>query len=86
MAGSGHSAHRTWSEPVPNDSSPHSEQRPASMRLPKNFQPVGTSKHSSFFASATLRRPVRLISAQTLLGALSGDTLRVGLVLPSTPL
>jgi hypothetical protein len=29
--------HLTWSEPVPKDSSPHSEQRPSSMRLPKNF-------------------------------------------------
>lgn len=35
--------HLTWSEPVPKLSSPHSEQRLSSMRLPKNFQPVGTS-------------------------------------------
>jgi hypothetical protein len=31
---------RMWSEPLPNDSSPQIERRPASMRLPKNFQPV----------------------------------------------
>lgn len=31
---------RMWSEPVPNDSSPQIERRPASMRLPKNFQPM----------------------------------------------
>ena len=29
--------HLTWSEPVPKLSSPHSEQRPSSIRLPKNF-------------------------------------------------
>ena len=34
---------RTWSELVPKLSSPHTEHRPSSMRLPKNFQPVGTS-------------------------------------------
>ena len=30
---------RMWSEPVPKDSSPQMERRPASIRLPKNFQP-----------------------------------------------
>ena len=34
---------RTWSEPVPALSSPHSVAMPASSRLPKNFQPVGVS-------------------------------------------
>ena len=38
---------RTWLEPAPADSSPHSVMRPASSRLPKNFQPVGVSKHST---------------------------------------
>jgi hypothetical protein len=28
--------------PVPKLSSPHTEHMPASMRLPKNFHPVGT--------------------------------------------
>ena len=28
-----------WSEPVPKDSSPQIERRPASIKLPKNFQP-----------------------------------------------
>ena len=44
---------RTWSLPVPNDSSPHTLHLPASMRLPKNFQPVGVSKKGSFFLAAT---------------------------------
>ena len=45
---------RTWSPPVPNDSSPQMKgvytgelgkaAVPESIRLPKNFQPVGTSK------------------------------------------
>lgn len=39
---------RMWDEPVPKLSSPQMERRPASMRLPKNFQPVGTSKNSTF--------------------------------------
>ena len=43
---------RTWSEPVPALSSPQSVTRPASSRLPKNFQPVGVSKH----CDAELRR------------------------------
>ena len=30
---------RMWSEPVPKDSSPQMERRPASIRFPKNFQP-----------------------------------------------
>jgi len=34
---------RTWFEPVPALSSPHSVMRPASSRLPKYFQPVGVS-------------------------------------------
>jgi hypothetical protein len=44
---------RTWSEPVPKLSSPHRVMRPASSRLPKNFQPVGVSKQSTPSASAT---------------------------------
>ena len=32
---------QSCSSPVPNDSSPQMEQRSASIRLPKNFQPVG---------------------------------------------
>ena len=31
---------RMWSEPVPNDSSPHIESLPASIKLPKNFHPL----------------------------------------------
>ena len=31
---------RIWSDPVPNDSSPQIESRPASIRFPKNFHPV----------------------------------------------
>jgi hypothetical protein len=44
---------RTWSEPVPKLSSPQRVMRPASSRLPKNFQPVGVSKQSTPSASAT---------------------------------
>ena len=43
-----------WSLPVPKLSSPQRESREASMRFPKNFQPVGTSKNSNPSASATL--------------------------------
>ena len=39
--------------PVPKDSSPQMEHCPASMRLPKNFQPVGVSKKGSLSSSAT---------------------------------
>jgi hypothetical protein len=38
---------RTWLEPVPKLSSPHSVTLPASIRLPKNFQPVGVSKQGT---------------------------------------
>ena len=31
---------RIWSDPVPNDSSPQIDNLPASIKLPKNFQPV----------------------------------------------
>mmetsp|Transcript_2529 Transcript_2529/g.4754 ORF Transcript_2529/g.4754 Transcript_2529/m.4754 type:complete len:296 (+) Transcript_2529:147-1034(+) len=55
---------RTWSAPVPKDSSPQMNGvycfvsgkylgLPLSMRLPKNFQPVGVSKHSMPFFLAT---------------------------------
>mmetsp|Transcript_44837 Transcript_44837/g.124674 ORF Transcript_44837/g.124674 Transcript_44837/m.124674 type:complete len:239 (+) Transcript_44837:603-1319(+) len=55
---------RTWSAPVPKDSSPHMKGvycfvsgkylgLPLSIRLPKNFQPVGVSKHSMPFFLAT---------------------------------
>ena len=44
---------RTWSEPVPALSSPHRVARPASSRLPKNFQPVGVSKQGMPSPSAT---------------------------------
>ena len=33
----------TWSDPVPKLSSPHKFIKPASIRFPKNFQPVGVS-------------------------------------------
>lgn len=33
---------RMWSEPVPKLSSPQTDKFPASIRFPKNFQPVGT--------------------------------------------
>jgi len=46
--------YRMWSEPVPKLSSPHSDIRPESIRLPKNFQPVGVTKSSFPFAWATL--------------------------------
>ena len=49
----GPSFSRMWSEPVPKDSSPQMDRRPASMRLPKNFQPVGVSKHSTPILVAT---------------------------------
>lgn len=45
-----------WSEPVPKLSSPHKDSRPASIRLPKNFQPVGTSNISFPLFLATLHR------------------------------
>ena len=44
---------RIWSEPVPKLSSPHIDNFPASIRLPKNFQPVGTSKNGRLSFSAT---------------------------------
>ena len=44
---------RTWLEPVPALSSPQIVARPASSRLPKNFQPVGVSKQAIPLASAT---------------------------------
>ena len=47
---------RTWSLPVPKDSSPQTEHFSASIRLPKNFQPVGTSKKGTLSLSATLSR------------------------------
>eukprot|EP00976_Prorocentrum_cordatum_P041540 842701-Prorocentrum_minimum.AAC.1 len=47
---------RTWSAPVPKDSSPQTESLPASMRLPKNFHPVGVSKKGTFIFSATRSR------------------------------
>ena len=49
----GPSFSRTWSAPVPKDSSPHTDKRPASIKLPKNFQPVGVSKHSTPRPAAT---------------------------------
>lgn len=39
----------------PKLSSPQSDRRPASIKLPKNFQPVGTSKSSLPHFFATLR-------------------------------
>lgn len=47
---------RIWSEPVPKLSSPHNDKRPASIRLPKNFHPVGTSKNSLPIFEATLTK------------------------------
>ena len=47
---------RMWSDPVPKLSSPQRDKRPASIRLPKNFHPVGTSKQFWFLALATLER------------------------------
>lgn len=41
--------------PVPKLSSPHRDSLPASIRLPKNFQPVGVSYRFIFRALATLR-------------------------------
>jgi hypothetical protein len=35
-----------WSEPVPKDSSPQMESRPASIKFPKNFHPAGLSLES----------------------------------------
>ena len=45
-----------WSDPVPKLSSPHKDKRPASIKFPKNFQPVGTSKNSLPEAAATLKK------------------------------
>lgn len=42
-----------WSEPVPKDSSPQMDSLPASIKFPKNFHPVGTSKYSMPFFCAT---------------------------------
>lgn len=47
-------SHLIWSEPVPKLSSPQREIQPASIKLPKNFHPVGVSKHFWCFARATL--------------------------------
>ncbi len=49
---------RTWLLPVPALSSPQIVMRPASSRLPKNFQPVGVSKHGmpSFAATRSTAR------------------------------
>lgn len=33
---------RMWSDPVPKLSSPQIDNTPASIKFPKNFQPVGT--------------------------------------------
>lgn len=41
--------------PVPKLSSPHKDSLPASIRFPKNFQPVGVSYNSILFALATLQ-------------------------------
>mmetsp|Transcript_4179 Transcript_4179/g.15319 ORF Transcript_4179/g.15319 Transcript_4179/m.15319 type:complete len:205 (-) Transcript_4179:767-1381(-) len=49
----GPSFSRMWSEPVPKLSSPQMLRRPASIRLPKNFHPVGVSKHSTPAFAAT---------------------------------
>mmetsp|Transcript_5427 Transcript_5427/g.9377 ORF Transcript_5427/g.9377 Transcript_5427/m.9377 type:complete len:242 (+) Transcript_5427:762-1487(+) len=49
---------RMWSPPVPKDSSPHTLHLSASMRLPKNFQPVGVSKKGRFSALATRSRAI----------------------------
>ena len=51
---------RTWSDPVPALSSPQMVTRPASSRLPKNFQPVGVSNASIPSAAAT-RSAARLV-------------------------
>jgi hypothetical protein len=45
-----------WSDPVPKLSSPHSDKRPASIRFPKNFHPVGTSNISMRLSAATLQQ------------------------------
>lgn len=44
-----------WSEPVPKLSSPHRDSTPESIRLPKYFQPVGTSYTDRPFSAATLQ-------------------------------
>merc|ERR1719220_2744341 len=70
---------RTWSAPVPKDSSPQMKGVytlvsgkylgfPLSIRLPKNFQPVGVSKHSMpfFFATRSTAPEVGMERAQPL--------------------
>ena len=44
------SKYLTWTLPVPKDSSPQMEQRLASIRLPKNFQPTSRLGHVCFQA------------------------------------
>jgi hypothetical protein len=44
----------TWFDPVPNDSSPHKAIKSYSIKFPKNFHPVGVSKHFTFNYLATL--------------------------------
>ena len=44
-----------WSDPCPKLSSPHNDNRLASIKFPKNFQPVGTSNISKPLALATLQ-------------------------------
>lgn len=44
----------TWYDPVPKDSYPQSEIKPSSIKLPKNFQPVGVSYNLTPNFCATL--------------------------------
>ena len=37
---------RMWSDPVPKDSSPQMDRRPASIKFPKNFHPMDKIHHS----------------------------------------
>lgn len=54
-----------WSLPVPKDSSPQTLHMPASMRLPKYFQPVGVSKNlmPSSLATRSSAAPVGMLRA-----------------------
>jgi len=57
---------RIWSDPVPNDSSPQIERRPASMRFPKNFQPV-PNQQGLIIACPSIRTSGNFEIFQTLL-------------------
>ena len=57
-------SHLTWSDPVPKLSSPHSEQRLSSMRLPKNFLPGQSHNHTGYLHACPLAHLLFMIHIQ----------------------